>query len=162
MTRPSAGRWEWLKLKQNTDGGWGESNDTYAQAPADRQKAASTAYQSAWALLGLLAAGEARSDSARRAAEFLNADSNRQWSVERCELHGPGFSPGFLLKISRLFSLFSAVGAVGIPDSRAPRNRPLIEVGVGRGAGGRGANFGSPACGGLMGCRDWLMEACWL
>ena len=45
---------DWLKLRQNSDGGWGESNDTYAM-PA--QKTASTAYQSAWALLALLAAG---------------------------------------------------------------------------------------------------------
>src|SRR6202035_81966 len=60
---------QWLKLKQNADGGWGESNDTYAQAPGEAGQFPSTAYSSAWALLGLLAAGEARSEAARRGAE---------------------------------------------------------------------------------------------
>jgi len=48
----------WLSARQNADGGWGESNDTYAQAPGDRRPAASTSFQSAWALLGLMAAGQ--------------------------------------------------------------------------------------------------------
>ena len=51
----------WLCERQNADGGWGESNDTYAQAPAERRPAASTSFQSAWALLGLMAAGQVQS-----------------------------------------------------------------------------------------------------
>src|SRR6202000_378017 len=60
----------WLKLKQNADGGWGESNDSYAWQSRPAEDFGSTPYQTAWALLGLLAAGEVHSEAARRAAEY--------------------------------------------------------------------------------------------
>ena len=86
---------DWLKLKQNTDGGWGESNDSYA-LPA--KKTASTVYQSAWALLGLLAAGEVRCDAARRGAEFLirAQQSDGLWSD--LSFTAPGFPRVFYLR----------------------------------------------------------------
>ena len=88
----------WLKLRQNGDGGWGESNDTYAQGGGAPGKTRSTAYQSAWALLGLLAAGEARSESARRGAEFLmrTQQSDGLWSDK--SFTAPGFPRVFYLK----------------------------------------------------------------
>jgi len=59
-----------LKLRQNADGGWGESNDSYAPERTG-EPAASTPYHSAWALLGLLAAGEVESEAVRRGVEYL-------------------------------------------------------------------------------------------
>jgi squalene-hopene/tetraprenyl-beta-curcumene cyclase len=56
----------WLKQKQNADGGWGESNDSYALQARPAEDFGSTPYQTAWALLGLLSAGEAGSEAARR------------------------------------------------------------------------------------------------
>jgi squalene-hopene/tetraprenyl-beta-curcumene cyclase len=94
----------WLKVKQNTDGGWGESNDSYALQPAaaDRHSAtrpqASTAYQSAWALLGLLAAGEARSDAARRGAEFLLRAQRADGLWNDPSFTAPGFPRVFYLR----------------------------------------------------------------
>ena len=83
---------QWLKNVQNSDGGWGESNDSYAQRPGeDRDNFPSTAYQSAWALVGLLASGEVRSDAVRHGAEFLmrTQQANGLW-------HDPSFTaPGF-------------------------------------------------------------------
>jgi squalene-hopene/tetraprenyl-beta-curcumene cyclase len=82
---------QWLKLEQNMDGGWGESNDTYAQAPGEAGQFPSTPYQTAWALLGLLAAGEAHSEAVRRGTEFLmrTQQADGLWS-------DPGFTaPGF-------------------------------------------------------------------
>ncbi|MGB6306652.1 MAG: squalene--hopene cyclase [Steroidobacteraceae bacterium] len=89
---------DWLKLKQNADGGWGESNDTYAQAPGEPGRFPSTPYQTAWALLGLLAAGEARSDAARRGAEFLihTQQANGLWSDS--SFTAPGFPRVFYLR----------------------------------------------------------------
>ena len=92
---------DWLKLKQNTDGGWGESNDTYAlpASPADAaRKSASTAFQSAWALLGLLAAGEARSDAARRGAEFLIRSQQPDGLWNDSSFTAPGFPRVFYLR----------------------------------------------------------------
>jgi squalene-hopene/tetraprenyl-beta-curcumene cyclase len=88
----------WLKLKQNADGGWGESNDTYAQAVGERGKSASTAYQSAWALLGLLAAGEAGSDAARRGAEFLTRTQAADGLWSDPSFTAPGFPRVFYLR----------------------------------------------------------------
>ncbi len=88
----------WLKLKQNVDGGWGESNDTYAQPPDKRLKAPSTACQSAWALLALLAAGEARSDAARRGAEFLMRTQQGNGLWRDPNFTAPGFPRVFYLR----------------------------------------------------------------
>jgi squalene-hopene/tetraprenyl-beta-curcumene cyclase len=89
---------EWLKLKQNTDGGWGESNDTYAQAAHDRNRTASTAFQTAWALLALFAAGEARSDVARRGAEFLLHTQQADGLWTDSSFTAPGFPRVFYLR----------------------------------------------------------------
>jgi squalene-hopene/tetraprenyl-beta-curcumene cyclase len=79
----------WLKGRQNADGGWGESNDSYNARGST--KAASTPYQTAWALLGLLAAGEAASDAVRAGIDHLlrTQAADGLW-------HDPGFTaPGF-------------------------------------------------------------------
>jgi len=79
-----------LESRQNGDGGWGESNDSYV--PERTHNAApSTPHQSAWALLGLLAAGEAESEAVRRGIEYLlrTQQPDGLWS-------DPGFTaPGF-------------------------------------------------------------------
>ncbi|MGH6852780.1 MAG: squalene--hopene cyclase, partial [Methylocella sp.] len=49
----------WLKSIQNTDGGWGEGGESYAMDYAGYRPAPSTPSQTAWALLGLMAAGVA-------------------------------------------------------------------------------------------------------
>jgi squalene-hopene/tetraprenyl-beta-curcumene cyclase len=94
---------QWLKLKQNSDGGWGESNDSYAHPPGvepagESGKFPSTAYQSAWALLGLLAAGEARSDAARRGAEFLMRTQRADGLWSDPSFTAPGFPRVFYLR----------------------------------------------------------------
>jgi squalene-hopene/tetraprenyl-beta-curcumene cyclase len=61
----------WLEARQNVDGGWGESNDTYARAPRAGERTPSNPYQTAWALLALLAAGAGRSDAVRGGVEYL-------------------------------------------------------------------------------------------
>ncbi|MFQ5957875.1 MAG: squalene--hopene cyclase [Alphaproteobacteria bacterium] len=61
---------DWLKARQRPDGGWGEDGATYWQDRRDTAKA-STASQTAWALLGLMAAGEGDSDAVRRGIEYL-------------------------------------------------------------------------------------------
>ncbi len=81
----------WLTVCQNADGGWGESNDTYAPQHRASGKTASTPHQSSWALLALIAAGEAKSDVVRRGVDYLlrTQQAPGLWS-------DPGFTaPGF-------------------------------------------------------------------
>lgn len=59
----------WLKAKQLADGGWGENNDSYLDKEKDKQ--ASTSFQTAWALLGLMAAGEVNSENVSRGIQYL-------------------------------------------------------------------------------------------
>ena len=89
---------EWLMRKQNAVGGWGEGNDSYALPAGEAPAATSTPHQSAWALLGLLAAGEARSDAALRGAEFLlrHQQADGLWSDP--DFTAPGFPRVFYLR----------------------------------------------------------------
>ncbi len=61
---------EWIRMVQNADGGWGESLASYDDSTL-RGVGVSTPSQTAWALLGLLAAGDTRSDSVAKGVRWL-------------------------------------------------------------------------------------------
>jgi squalene-hopene/tetraprenyl-beta-curcumene cyclase len=61
---------EWIRMVQNPDGGWGETCGSYDD-PNTRGVGISTPSQTAWALLGLLAAGDDRSDSIAKGVRWL-------------------------------------------------------------------------------------------
>jgi squalene-hopene/tetraprenyl-beta-curcumene cyclase len=87
---------DWLKKVQNEDGGWGESNDGYALHKFVKME--STPYHTAWAMLALLSAGEAKCEALRRAADFLikHRDPDGLWSHP--SFTAPGFPRVFYLK----------------------------------------------------------------
>jgi squalene-hopene/tetraprenyl-beta-curcumene cyclase len=88
---------DWLLTRQNSDGGWGETNDSYLKGGRAR-RVASTPYQTAWALLGLLAAGEAHSDAARRAVNHLLRTQEPDGLWGDASFTAPGFPRVFYLK----------------------------------------------------------------
>jgi len=61
---------EWIRMVQNPDGGWGETCGTYDDVN-QRGVGPSTPSQTAWALLGLLAANDTRSDSVAKGVRWL-------------------------------------------------------------------------------------------
>jgi squalene-hopene/tetraprenyl-beta-curcumene cyclase len=61
---------EWIRMVQNADGGWGETCGTYDDAD-QRGIGPSTPSQTAWALLGLLAAHDTRSDSVAKGIRWI-------------------------------------------------------------------------------------------
>jgi squalene-hopene/tetraprenyl-beta-curcumene cyclase len=61
---------EWIRMVQNADGGWGETCKSYDD-PNQRGIGPSTASQTSWAVLGLLAAGDTRSDSVAKGVRWL-------------------------------------------------------------------------------------------
>jgi squalene-hopene/tetraprenyl-beta-curcumene cyclase len=89
---------EWLKRVQRNDGGWGEDNGSYYDPATAGQGPASTAFQTAWALLGLIAAGEGRSPEVRGGADYL-VRTQRDDGFWRDEAFtAPGFPRVFFLK----------------------------------------------------------------
>jgi squalene-hopene/tetraprenyl-beta-curcumene cyclase len=61
----------WLKSVQRQDGGWGESNDSYEHRELAGRGQDATSYQTAWALLALMAAGEAGAPEVARGVAYL-------------------------------------------------------------------------------------------
>ena len=61
---------EWIRMVQNPDGGWGETCGSYDDLNT-KGVGVSTPSQTAWAVLGLLAAGDDRSDSVAKGIRWL-------------------------------------------------------------------------------------------
>jgi squalene-hopene/tetraprenyl-beta-curcumene cyclase len=87
----------WLREVQNEDGGWGESCRSYDD-PALAGCGVSTASQTAWAVLGLLAAGESASPEVRAGAEFLVGTQHADGGWTEEPFTGTGFPRVFYLK----------------------------------------------------------------
>jgi squalene-hopene/tetraprenyl-beta-curcumene cyclase len=62
---------DWLISIQNADGGWGEDGASYKLDYRGYEQAASTASQTAWALIGLMAAGAIDHIAVSRGIEYL-------------------------------------------------------------------------------------------
>jgi len=90
---------EWLRSRQNADGGWGETNDSYID-PALRgsNHGMSTPQSTAWALLAQLAVGEVQSESVRRGIDFLLANQHAEGLWFHPSHNAPGFPRVYYLK----------------------------------------------------------------
>jgi squalene-hopene/tetraprenyl-beta-curcumene cyclase len=87
---------EWLRMMQNADGGWGESCESYDDA-TQKGIGPSTPSQTAWAVLGLLAASDTRSDSVARGVAYLLRTQSKDGSWDEPEYTGTGFPRVFYL-----------------------------------------------------------------
>ena len=89
---------DWLLAIQNGDGGWGESCDSYSLERRGHCPAPSTASQTAWALLGLMAVGEVDHAAVARGIAWLQAhqDADGLWGQEHYT--GGGFPRVFYLR----------------------------------------------------------------
>jgi squalene-hopene/tetraprenyl-beta-curcumene cyclase len=88
----------WLISIQNEDGGWGEDCDSYKLDYRGHEAAPSTASQTAWALLALMAAGEAHHPAVARGIGYLLAtqEADGLWSEHLYT--GTGFPRVFYLR----------------------------------------------------------------
>ncbi|MDX2314111.1 MAG: squalene--hopene cyclase [Gammaproteobacteria bacterium] len=100
----------WLQSVQRSDGGWGEDNHSYFDHGEAGRAAYSTAYQTAWALLGLMAAGEVRSTAVDRGVAYLKQQQMTDGLWDDDSFTCPGFPRVFYLKYhgyTRYFPLWA-------------------------------------------------------
>ncbi len=87
----------WLASCQNSDGGWGETCQSY-QDPSLKGIGKSTASQTAWALIGLMAAGMSKfEESIQRGIDYLVKTQQADGSWDEPEFTGTGFPGHFYL-----------------------------------------------------------------
>ncbi len=96
---------EWIRMVQNADGGWGESCGSYDN-PIEKGVGESTCSQTAWAVLGLLAAGDTRSDSLSRGIAYLLQHQGEDGSWYEWPYTGTGFPRVFYLKYTLYYQYF--------------------------------------------------------
>jgi squalene-hopene/tetraprenyl-beta-curcumene cyclase len=89
---------DWLERMQHGDGGWGETNDSYIDRSLAGRMSDSTPYQTAWALLALLAAGAQRSPATARGVRYLLRTQRCDGLWEHPTATAPGFPRVFYLK----------------------------------------------------------------
>ena len=100
----------WFERHQNEDGGWGEDLRSYRD-PAYRGRGASTASQTGWALIGLLAAGE-RSASCERGVAYLLETQLEDGTWDEPWFTGTGFPGDFYINY-HLYRLVFPLTALG-------------------------------------------------
>jgi len=89
---------DWLIAIQNADGGWGENCDSYKLDYHGHEAAPSCASQTAWALLGLMAAGETDHPAVVRGVAWLQAHQAADGAWPEESYTGGGFPRVFYLR----------------------------------------------------------------
>jgi squalene-hopene/tetraprenyl-beta-curcumene cyclase len=87
----------WLRTVQKPDGSFGESLRSYNE-PETKGQGTSTASQTAWGLIGLLAGAEADDPAIQKAVSYLVEQQNADGSWSESEFTGTGFPCVFYLK----------------------------------------------------------------
>ena len=88
---------QWLIGVQNDDGGWGESCASYND-PALKAQGPSTASQTAWALMGLMCAGETDCETVERGIDYLIRTQREDGAWDEDIFTGTGFPKVFYLR----------------------------------------------------------------
>jgi squalene-hopene/tetraprenyl-beta-curcumene cyclase len=89
---------DWLIAIQNQDGGWGEDAVSYRLDYKGLEPAPSTASQTAWALLALMAAGEVENPVVARGVEYLIATQAEKGLWDEARYTATGFPRVFYLR----------------------------------------------------------------
>jgi squalene-hopene/tetraprenyl-beta-curcumene cyclase len=113
---------KWLRSVQNPDGGFGESILSYYD-PAVKGKGKSTASQTAWAIIGLLAVAGPEDPSVQRAVAWLLAHQNENGTWDEAEFTGTGFPCVFYLKYHLYRNAFPLYALARYDNMRKGRRR---------------------------------------
>jgi squalene-hopene/tetraprenyl-beta-curcumene cyclase len=120
---------DWLFSIQNEDGGWGEDAVTYRLDYAGQPGAPSTASQTAWALLGLMAAGQHDHPAVARGVQYLLTTQTEKglWDEER--FTATGFPRVFYLRYHGYSKFFPLWALARYRNSRHTNSR-VARVGM--------------------------------
>jgi squalene-hopene/tetraprenyl-beta-curcumene cyclase len=100
----------WLVQIQNADGGWGEDGSSYRLDYRGYEQAPSTASQTAWALLGFMAAGEVDHPAVERGIAYLARTQTDDGFWDEPRYTATGFPRVFYLRYhgySKFFPLWA-------------------------------------------------------
>jgi len=100
----------WLKAIQNEDGGWGEDGSSYKLDYRGYERAPSTASQTAWAVLGLMAVGEVDHPAVARGVKYLADAQGADGFWDEPRYTATGFPRVFYLRYhgySKFFPLWA-------------------------------------------------------
>jgi squalene-hopene/tetraprenyl-beta-curcumene cyclase len=102
----------WLEARQNPDGGWGETLASY-EDPAWAGRGESIPSQTAWALLGLFAAGRTTGPAVERGIQYLLDTQSEEGAWADPLWNGTGFPRVFYLKY-HLYAKYFPLWALGV------------------------------------------------
>jgi len=120
---------DWLVSVQNPDGGWGEDAVSYRLDYRGLQKAPTTASQTAWALLGLMAAGEVGHPAVARGVACLMATQTEKGLWDEHRYTATGFPRVFYLRYHG-YSKFFPLWALARYRNLKKTNSRVVGVGM--------------------------------
>jgi len=120
---------DWLVKTQNSDGGWGEDCESYALDYKGYTPFASNASQTAWALLGLMAAGETDNSAVARGVEYLLKNQSADGLWDQDAYTGGGFPRVFYLRYHG-YPKFFPLWAVARYRNLKRANDPHVSFGM--------------------------------
>jgi len=119
----------WLVAIQNEDGGWGEDLSSYKLDYKGYEKAPSTASQTAWALLGFMAAGDVDHPAVARGIAYLQSTQNEVGLWNEARFTATGFPRVFYLRYHG-YAKFFPLWALARYRNLKRANSKRVQVGL--------------------------------
>jgi squalene-hopene/tetraprenyl-beta-curcumene cyclase len=120
---------DWLVSIQNQDGGWGEDAVSYRLDYRGFEGAPTTASQTAWALLGLMAAGEVGNPAVLRGVEYLKSTQTEKGLWDEARYTATGFPRVFYLRYHG-YAKFFPLWALARYRNLSNTNSRVVGVGM--------------------------------
>jgi squalene-hopene/tetraprenyl-beta-curcumene cyclase len=120
---------DWLVSVQNKDGGWGEDAVSYRLDYQGIEAAPSTASQTAWGLLGLMAVGEVRNPAVVRGVQYLETTQTEKGLWDEQRYTATGFPRVFYLRYHG-YAKFFPLWALARYRNLRSTNSKLVGVGM--------------------------------